>query len=54
MYHELSICKSKYSKTRFFELTCLVYFNIQSSSSGLNNIIASEVAKNHYLFQKYN
>jgi len=54
MHNGLSICQTKKCKTTFLALPCLVYFNIQLSSSGLNNNITTEVATNSLLFQNCN
>ena len=50
MCNGLNICQTKYSKTTFSCIAMHSLLNIQTSSSGLSNIITSEDATNPLLF----
>jgi len=54
LHNGLSICRTKYCKTTFLALPCPIYLMFKSSSSGLHNIITSEVATNPSVFQNCN
>ena len=54
MHNGLSIYQTKYCKTTFLGLARPILHNIQSSSSGQNDIIMSEIATNPLLSIKRN